>query len=119
MQKVTGIGGVFFKVRDPAAMAEWYRKHLGIESQDGYKVFDWNDPKGATVWSVFPKDAENFGPSTNNFMINYRVADMTALLDELRSASIVIEKTESHEYGHFAWISDPEGNRIELWQPVA
>ena len=120
MEKVTGIGGVFFKTRDPEAMADWYRRNLGIASNDGNAIFEWRDPQGGegqTVWALFPANTDHLGPPSTSFMINYRVADMTGLLEELRKAGVNIEKTEDHEYGRFAWITDPEGNRIELWEP--
>jgi predicted enzyme related to lactoylglutathione lyase len=120
MEKVTGIGGVFFKVRDPEGLAEWYGRHLGVVSQDGHAEFEWRDPqgrKGGTAWALFPANTDYFGPSANSFMINYRVADLASLLEELRKAGVTVEKTEDYDYGRFAWITDPEGNRIELWEP--
>ena len=118
MKRVTGIGGVFFKARDPKALADWYRKHLGIDVADwGGTTFQWNDPDGATVWSLFPADSKYYpGP----FMVNYRVEDLEGLIAVLREEGCdVAEKTESHEHGRFGWVTDPEGNRIELWQPPA
>lgn len=122
MEKVTGIGGVFFRVRDIAAMAGWYQKHLGICCEDGHADFVWRehdrpDEIGRTVWSVFPEDTDHFGPGRPAFMINYRVANLDRMLTQLRSAGIVVEKVEDYDYGRFAWITDPEGNRIELWEP--
>jgi predicted enzyme related to lactoylglutathione lyase len=122
MEKVTGIGGVFFKARDPAALADWYRQHLGIASSDGHADFEWRDPPGRTgrtVWALFPANSDYFGSSSSSFMLNYRVADLRRLLEELRAAGVKIEGTEDHDYGRFAWITDPEGNRIELWEPAA
>jgi predicted enzyme related to lactoylglutathione lyase len=119
MEKVTGIGGIFFKVRDPARMSAWYRDNLGIASEDGHADFVWRDhdkPEsvGRTVWSLFPADSDYFGPA---FMVNYRVSDVDQMLQQLRGNGISIEKVEDCDYGRFAWITDPEGNRIELWEP--
>jgi lactoylglutathione lyase len=124
MKRVTGIGGVFIKAQDPSAMKEWYRKHLDIDAGDYGKTFDWreaDDPEkpGQTVWSLFPHDTKYFSPSTSPFMINYRVADLGALVAILREEGVTVEKIDDSDYGRFAWISDPEGNRIELWEPPA
>lgn len=116
MEKVTGIGGVFFRVRDPARMAAWYRDHLGIDSTDGCFEF-LSDSKSRTVWSPFPHDTDYFGPARPAFMINYRVANLDRMLAHLRTDGIAIAKVEDYDYGRFAWITDPEGNRIELWEP--
>jgi predicted enzyme related to lactoylglutathione lyase len=124
MKRVTGIGGIFFKARDPGAMRAWYSKHLGIDVQDwGGAVFDWagEDGKasGSTAWSVSPV-GEDFAPSNAPFMINYRVADLDALLDALRSEGCnVIDKRDDSDFGKFGWVIDPEGNKIELWEPPA
>jgi len=124
MQRVTGIGGIFFKARDPEALRAWYKKHLGIDVLEwGGAVFTWTDAAGdptpgATVWSVFDADTNYFAPGTASFMVNYRVADLEALLETLRAESCnVIDKTESSELGKFGWVIDPEGNKVELWQP--
>ena len=124
MKRVTGIGGVFFKAQDPNAMKEWYRKHLGIDAGDYGATFDWReteDPQkeGQTVWTLFPNDTKYFAPSTSPFMINYRVEDLHGLVAMLREEGVVVEKVDDSDYGKFAWISDPEGNRIELWEPPA
>ncbi len=121
-EKVTGIGGIFFRVRDPGRMSEWYREHLGICAENGCADFVWReherpDELGRTVWSLFPADTDHFGPSRPAFMINYRVANLEKMLEQLRRNGIVVEKVEDYDYGRFAWISDPEGNRIELWEP--
>ena len=121
-QHVTGIGGVFFKSQNPAGLAKWYRKHLGITSKDGCADFSWREkdrPKriGRTVWALFPSDTDYFKPSASPFMLNYRVANLDRMLQQLRRGGVVVEKVESFNYGRFAWISDPEGNRIELWEP--
>ena len=122
MEKVTGIGGIFFKAQEPAKLAEWYREHLGIESKDGHADFPWRnaeDPEqtGRTVWSAFPADSEYFGSSSVPFMINYRVANLDRMLEQLRRGGVIIEKAEDYEYGRFAWLTDPEGHRVELWEP--
>jgi predicted enzyme related to lactoylglutathione lyase len=121
MRRVTGIGGVFFKARDPKALCEWYRRHLGLEVQDwSGTVFRWHDeaapePDGATVWTIFAASSTYFaGP----FMVNYRVTDLDSLLATLREEGCAVEeRSESSEFGKFGWVTDPEGNRIELWEP--
>lgn len=125
MAKVTGIGGVFFKSRgDHAALAAWYQKHLGIQLQDfGGAVLKWPEDKaedrGLTVWHVAKKDSEWFSPSESSFMINYRVDDLDEMLAELREAGVeVVNGPEAHENGKFAWIMDPDGNKVELWEPM-
>ena len=125
MRRVTGIGGVFFVARDPVALRAWYKKHLGIDVQDwGGAALRWIDESGApvagtTVWSV-TADNSHFAPSQAPFMINYRVADLGALLDALRKEGCqVLEKTDNSEYGKFGWVVDPEGNKVELWEPPA
>ena len=122
MEKVNGIGGVFLKARDPEAMANWYREHLGIATKDGYTDFKWRDKDkpdqiGQTVWSLFPADTDYFKPSTAPFMINYRVENLDRMLEQLKKGGVTVEKVEDVDYGRFAWIMDPEGNRIELWEP--
>ena len=124
MKRVTGIGGIFFKANDPAALREWYRRHLGIDVQDwGGAAFSWKDSanpagEGTTVWSIFKGDTTYFAPSTSPFMINYRVEDLPAVLAALRDEGCSVdEKMEESEFGKFGWVMDPEGNRIELWQP--
>ena len=122
MKKVTGIGGIFFKAKDPEQLRAWYRKHLGIESESWGFTFSWqDDPQkdgGQTVWSVFPADTKHFEPSHSSFMINFRVEDLDWLLTQLRAEG-VDSKMEASEFGKFGWIMDPEGNRIELWEPPA
>jgi predicted enzyme related to lactoylglutathione lyase len=124
MKRVTGLGGLFFKAKDPKAMYEWYGKHLGIPASPGSgAMFHWreaDDPEktGMTVWSIFPDDTKYFNPSTAPFMMNFRVENLDELLKALREEGVAIDpKAEEHEYGKFAWITDPEGNRIELWEP--
>ena len=126
MAKVTGVGGVFFKsTGDSAALAEWYRTHLGLALEPfGGAIFRWPDDqrsdRGATAWSVAKKDSTWFSPSNSSFMINYRVDDLAELLDQLRAGGVAVLKgPESHEHGTFAWIMDPDGNKIELWEPMA
>jgi catechol 2,3-dioxygenase-like lactoylglutathione lyase family enzyme len=121
-EHVTGIGGVFFKVKDPKGMAAWYRKNLGIQSRNGYTDFTWRDKDhpaevGHTVWAIFPTNTTHFGQSSSALMINYRVSNLDRMLEELRSSGVKIEKVEDSDYGRFAWIMDPEGNRVELWEP--
>ncbi|MCE9658405.1 MAG: VOC family protein [Burkholderiales bacterium] len=124
MKRVTGIGGIFFSAKDPVALRAWYRKHLGIDVQDwGGTAFEWadgagNPMKGTTIWSVGAADADSFAPSSSSFMLNYRVEDLPALLQALRDEGCnVLEKTDDSEYGKFGWVMDPEGNKVELWQP--
>ena len=125
MAKVTGIGGVFLKCRgDSAALAAWYQTHLGLPLETwGGAILRWPDDKaedqGLTVWSLADKDSQWFSPSDSAFIINYRVDDMDALLAQLRAAGIeIVGGPESHENGKFAWIMDPDGNKVELWQPM-
>lgn len=123
MEKVTGIGGVFFKARDPKALGEWYKTHLGIDVQAwGGAAFDWGEgsgePRGTTAWSLFPADTKYFEPSAAPFMLNYRVRDLDAMLAQLRAAGVQVDdKVDDNEYGRFGRAMDPEGNRFELWQP--
>ena len=124
MARVTGIGGVFFKCKgDPAAFTAWYQNHLGMRLEVwGGAVLRWPEDqaedKGVTVWHVAGHDSQWFAPSTSSFMINYRVDDMAGLLAQLRAAGVeVLQGPESHENGKFAWILDPDGNKVELWEP--
>ena len=126
MKRVTGIGGIFFNAKDPAALHEWYKRHLGIDVQAwGGAAFTWADDagnpvKGTTIWSVGAADGNHFAPSKASFMVNYRVDDLAALLTALRAEGCnVLEKTDDSEYGKFGWVMDPEGNKVELWQPPA
>lgn len=120
MAKAVGIGGVFFKARDPKALAAWYAEHLSIpRSDDGSVAFDGPDTAGMTVFAPFPTATKYFGEGEQQFMLNFRVDDLPALLTQLESAGVRIDpKREDVPYGRFAWIWDPEGNRIELWQPL-
>ncbi|MGH9727840.1 MAG: VOC family protein [Candidatus Acidiferrales bacterium] len=125
--RVTGIGGVFFKAHDAMKLAAWYREHLGIPSEGAesgaYHQFEWrekDDPSktGGTVWAVFPETAPNFGASKSPLMIDYRVANLERLLAELKSEGVQVEdKIEDAPYGRFGHATDPEGNRIEFWEP--
>jgi predicted enzyme related to lactoylglutathione lyase len=122
--RVTGIGGIFIKAKDPATLRAWYKTHLGIDVQAwGGTSFKWVDGSGhpiagKTAWLV--GDGKDFAPSTAPFMINYRVADLPGLLAALRAEGCdVLEKTEESEFGKFGWVMDPEGNKVELWQPPA
>jgi predicted enzyme related to lactoylglutathione lyase len=124
MNRVTGIGGIFIKAKDPAKLQDWYKQHLGIDVQAwGGTSFRWVDSAGTptpgtTAWMI--GDGDNFAPSNAPFMVNYRVSDLLALLAALRAEGCeVLEKTDVSEYGKFAWVMDPEGNKIELWEPPA
>jgi len=124
MKRVTGIGGVFFKAKDPEALRAWYAKHLGLEPDAyGSVVFQCPDSEeqrkaAQTVWSLFPSDTKYFDPSSAPFMINYRVENLAGLLEQLRSEGVAVEEgMEEYEYGRFGHLMDPEGNRIELWEP--
>ncbi|MCC6514542.1 MAG: VOC family protein [Geothrix sp.] len=121
MKRVVGIGGVFIKARDPEALRAWYQRHLGIDVQDwGGTAFPWNKPDGVTVWSIFPDTSEYFAPSRAAFMVNYVVEDLHAVLAALRAEGCDVDpKVEASEFGAFGWVMDPEGNRVELWQPPA
>lgn len=122
MRRVTGLGGVFFKAENPKRLYEWYEKHLGIKAEAHGGMFRWRDdgdPEGVTAWSIFKQDTAYFSPSQKPFMLNYRVENLDALLEALRTEGVWIDpKREDHDYGRFAWIMDPEGNRIELWEPA-
>lgn len=123
MKRVTGLGGIFFKARDPAALNAWYRQHLGLDvSEWGGTVFKWADdsPTGTTLWTPFKADTGYFAPSEAPFMVNFRVADLHGLLAALRAEGCeVLEKVDESEYGKFGWVMDPEGNKVELWEPPA
>lgn len=125
MAKVTGIGGVFFKsTADAKALAQWYQKHLGISLEAwGGAQLSWAEDQardgGITVWHVAEKDSEWFSPSPGPFMFNYRIDDMNGMVEQLTAAGIkIIQGPENHENGRFAWILDPEGNKVELWEPM-
>jgi catechol 2,3-dioxygenase-like lactoylglutathione lyase family enzyme len=123
MKRVIGLGGVFFRAKDQKALYEWYHKHLGLESGPGGSGVVWHDAEpsevpAATVWSIFPQDTDYFGPTRPNFMVNFRVDNLEELLKALREEGVQVdEKVERSDYGNFGWITDPEGNRVELWEP--
>ncbi len=123
MQKVTGIGGVFIKAKDPKNLTAWYQKHLGINfGEELYVDFRWDNKDanvpGHTIFSFFKKDSTYFDPSLSGFMINFRVDNLIGLMATLKEEGIVsVGEMTEEEYGKFAWIMDPEGNKIELWQP--
>jgi len=122
-KKVTGIGGIFFKCKDPGKVREWYKTNLGLNTNQYGAVFEWyqgadSTKKGFSQWSPFKETTKYFEPSTKEFMINYRVENMTALLEELKKNGVIIVDTiQSVEYGKFVHILDVEGNKLELWQP--
>ena len=125
MARITGIGGVFFKSRnDNTALAAWYQKHLGLSLESfGGAILRWPDDKaddnGLTVWHVAAKDSKWFSPSDSSFMINYRVDNLDEMIAQLSAAGVeVVGGPESHENGKFAWIMDPDGNKVELWEPM-
>ena len=123
MKKVTGIGGIFFKCKDSKKMNEWYKTHLGLNTTDYGVTFEWREPdnstkKGQTQWSTFPETTKYFEPSTKDFMINYRVENLEALVEELKKEGVtIVDKIESYDYGKFVHIVDMEGNKIQLWEP--
>ena len=123
MKRVIGIGGVFFKAKDPDALRAWYREHLGLEFDD-YGGVTFGCPEGEaeravakTIWSLFPSDTKYFNPSSAPFMINYRVENLDTLVEQLRNEGVTVDlPAEQADYGKFGWVMDPEGNRIELWE---
>ncbi|MDL2227758.1 VOC family protein [Odoribacter sp. OttesenSCG-928-L07] len=123
MKRVTGIGGIFFKCEDPAKMREWYKTHLGLNTNDYGTVFEWhqgadNTKKGFTQWSPFSNKTNYFEPSTKEFMINYRVENLEALVEVLKKEGVtILDEIDVYEYGKFIHILDIEGNKIELWEP--
>jgi predicted enzyme related to lactoylglutathione lyase len=123
MKKVTGIGGIFFKCKDPNKMKDWYKTHLGFDGNQYGVNFEWRDAadpskKGSTQWSPFAETTKYFEPSTKEFMVNYRVANLEALVEQLKIEGVtIVDKIEAFDYGKFVHIMDPEGNKIELWEP--
>jgi predicted enzyme related to lactoylglutathione lyase len=124
MAKVTGIGGIFFKAKNPQAITDWYQKHLGILVEETGVSFLWREKEnpariGRTVWSPFPESTTYFDPSKSSFMLNFRVDNLDEILALLKAQGVhVIDKVEEYEYGRFDWILDPEGNKVELWGPL-
>lgn len=120
MAKAVGIGGVFLKARDPKALAQWYATHFGIPDQGGGSLaFDGPESTGMTVFAHFPEGTDYFGEGSQRAMVNFRVDDLDELLKQLTAAGVRIDpKRDDAPYGKFAWIWDPEGNRVELWQSV-
>lgn len=123
-RRVTGLGGVFFKTRDPEKIKAWYNKHLHFDAGEYGAMFKWPekdraDKEGNTVWSPFPEDTDYFQPSEKDFMFNYRVENLEELLAILKEEGVeIVGKMETYSYGKFGWILDPEGNKIELWEPA-
>ena len=122
MKRVTGIGGIFFKCRNLETTRNWYAQHLGVKLESWGVQFDWSDeahPKPYSVLSFFKAETDYFSPSESSFMINYRVDNMDEMLEQLRANGVeIIQGPESHENGKFAWIMDPDGNKVELWEPM-
>jgi predicted enzyme related to lactoylglutathione lyase len=123
MKKVTGIGGIFFKCKDPQKTREWYQKHLGLNTNEYGAVFEWHQgadstKKGFTQWSPFKETTKYFEPSSREFMINYRVENLEELVTQLQKEGVtIVDKIEAYDYGKFVHILDVEGNKIELWEP--
>jgi len=124
MKKVTGIGGIFFKCDDPKKMNEWYKTHLGLNTNEYGASFEWREDadstkKGSTQWAPFPQTTKYFGPSKKDFMINFRVANLESLVEDLKKEGVtVVDNIETYDYGKFVHIMDIEGNKIELWEPT-
>ena len=114
--RVIGIGGIFFKAKNKDRLLDWYREHLGIDVQEwGGAMFEG---KGQTVWTVFKQDTDYFGPGSQRYMVNYRVANLSRMLARLKDEGVTVEpRVEESDFGKFGWILDPEGNRVELWEP--
>lgn len=124
MKRVTGIGGVFFKSKDPKKITEWYQKHLGLETNPYGATFEWfesldSQKKAQTQWTPFAEDTKYFGPSDQDFMINYRVENLEALVAELQKEGVtIVDKIEIYDYGKFVHILDGEGNKVQLWEAI-
>ena len=118
MKRVTGIGGIFFKAKDAPSLRAWYKRHLGIDVQAwGGAAFDWSG-KGTTAWLIDPQETKHFAPSSASFMVNYRVDDLHALVKALKEEGCnVLDKIDESDFGKFGWVIDPEGNKVELWEP--
>ncbi len=125
MKRVIGIGGIFFKAKNPKTLAKWYEKHLGVPIDESYGGFSfrWDDEaqrpeKGYTIWSPFKEDTEYIKPSDKDYMFNFIVDDLEALLEALQSEGVQqVDELVNSEFGKFAWIMDPEDNKVELWEP--
>ncbi|MCB1025033.1 MAG: VOC family protein [Acidobacteria bacterium] len=124
MAKITGIGGVFFKCKDAKTLSEWYKTHLGMDVGPYGANFEWRDAEdpgktGSTAWNTFPEDTKYFEPSTKDFMVNYRVDDLEALVEQLKNDGItIVDNIETYDYGKFVHIVDVEGNKVQLWEPT-
>lgn len=124
MKRVTGLGGIFFKSSNPEKIKEWYSNHLGIKTDDYGGMFEWRDndnpeKKCITAWNPFDAQTEYFNPSNKQFMFNYRVENLVELLKVLKEEGVeIVGEIEEYDYGKFGWIMDPEGNKIELWEPA-
>lgn len=122
--RVKGVGGVFFKSANPKALQEWYRKHLHIDGGEHGALFKWrfdedSHKMGYTAWSIFPDDTSYFSPAKRDFMFNYIVENLEELLEELKEEGVqIVGGIEEYPYGKFGWIMDPDGNKIELWEPL-
>lgn len=122
--RITGLGGVFFKSENPDQLKKWYENNLGLPCDAYGHLFSWRhtdspDKKGYTQWSVFSKDSEYMNPSSKDFMLNFRVENLDLLVEELKANGMhLVGEPESYEYGKFAWVMDPDGNKIELWEPI-
>lgn len=120
--RVTGLGGFFFKTEDPDAIKTWYKKHLGLPTDAYGCTFKWKDTagkEGTTQWSPMSKDTPYFEPSKSSFMMNFRVANLVELLAALKEEGVtIVGEIETYDYGKFGWILDPEGNKLELWEPI-
>lgn len=119
MERVSGLGGVFFRAEDPGALEKWYADHLGVDPvPTNETMVPWTQESGPTVFAPFEKDTEYFGNTAKAFMLNFRVRDLEAMIAQLEAAGIAVRRdTSDAPYGKFAWLNDPEGNPIELWQP--
>ena len=123
MERVTGIGGIFVKAEDPTGLQEWYQEKLGVPvGEHGIVMFHWREAdaperRGETVWTLFPQGTTYFSPSRASWMVNYGVENLDRMLAQLREAGVTVEGELAEEYGRFAWVMDPEGNKIELWEP--
>ena len=122
MEKVTGIGGIFIKAENPSELQKWYEEKLGFPAaDDGPTIFEWREADapeqlGQTAWSLFPQGTTYFDPSRSSWMVNYRVENLELMLAQLREAGVTIVAEMDEEYGSFAWVLDPEGNKVELWE---